>query len=257
MIKNFGGMGAVLAGLNNSTIQTLRTEWEKISVSTRNMMEEMEQILNPFHNFSNYRKLIKTMRKGDEPYLPYLAVHLRDIYTCQENFDSTENLDYNFEQIIKNGKKILIVLDAQRKKYNFDVDEEISKYINEAKFYNSEQLFQLNLSKKIHIDKNNNLNNNNINKNDNNILKRSSIENNENNNSMNLNKEIHFNYKSFLNNVPENSYPSDHFFSPLQFSKSSKPAERQSLYKMKNNNVSSFFFKKILAKANVIWEWFL
>ena len=68
-----------MAGLNNSSTQSLKSKWEQISEFSQQLFQIMDNMLSPVNNFLNYRKMIKEVSQKEEPYFPYLAVHFRDI----------------------------------------------------------------------------------------------------------------------------------------------------------------------------------
>eukprot|EP01091_Cochliopodium_minus_P012146 TRINITY_DN3612_c0_g2_i1.p1 TRINITY_DN3612_c0_g2~~TRINITY_DN3612_c0_g2_i1.p1 ORF type:complete len:422 (-),score=106.65 TRINITY_DN3612_c0_g2_i1:374-1639(-) len=141
MIKNFEGMGAIIAGLNNSSIQSMKTKWEKLSELSLQMFKHMESILSPQMNFANYRKHFLEAKTSKMPHFPYLAVHLKDMTYSQENYDfsNEDNLDIYLETL-SNGKQIYNVLRPQHHKYKFYQDKFIYNYIKCFKNLSSEQL---------------------------------------------------------------------------------------------------------------------
>ena len=140
-------MGAIMAGLNNATVQTL-INWKKIGESNKKAYEKLQNFLDPAHNFFNYRKLMVEIERAKKPFLPYVAIHLRDILLLLEVFgNNPEEYSMNTKSI-ENGKKIFCALTSQKSVYNLEKNQEIYEYLLNVKHFNSEQLLQIQSMKK-------------------------------------------------------------------------------------------------------------
>ena len=136
-------MGAIISGLKNSFIQSLKAEWKRLDDRSIKLFERMEEILGAQNNFSCYRKLLEEVAQKEAPFIPYLAIHLRDIASMQEIFEKSEKIYQNIIQVIDNGKKIWSVLRAQKLPYQLEKDEEMFNYLINAKYLSSDQIFNL------------------------------------------------------------------------------------------------------------------
>lgn len=142
-IYNFFGMGAIMCGLNNSLIQSFKPDWKKLNENTKKLFSKMEEILSPHLNFSYYRKLVEDVKLKGEPYIPYIAIHLRDISSIQETFEKSKEIYENILQVIDNGKKIWSILSAQKREHQIEKDEEMFNYLIHAKYLSSEQIYDM------------------------------------------------------------------------------------------------------------------
>lgn len=141
---NFAGLAAVMAGLNNFSIQSMKTEWETLKEESKKDYKNLNKILHPLNNFSNYRKQLEEVEEQGKPYFPYLAIHLRDITSSQNIFELSGDKFNYIDQIIENGKFIFTILRAQSLRYQFELDKEIYNYIWNVKVLTSEEMVQMN-----------------------------------------------------------------------------------------------------------------
>jgi RasGEF domain len=73
---NFNSLGAVVAGLNNSSVQRLKRAWVLVSRRRVSLFEQLEDLLSPLYNFRNYHD---AFRERLPPRIPYVAIYLRGI----------------------------------------------------------------------------------------------------------------------------------------------------------------------------------
>ena len=153
-LNNFGGMGAIMAGLNNSYVQSFKEKWNKIDGESKKNFEKMEELLSPSFNFALYRKTVEEIEKeAKKPYLPYMAIHLRDILSLQEIFENSEEAKEMIEHSIENGKKIFSALKAQNIKFELKKETEIYEYMKSVKPLSSKQIFDLQFNKTPEVSK--------------------------------------------------------------------------------------------------------
>ena len=152
LLRNFHALAGIIAGLNNSSIQSLKDKWSKIGQLSKEMFDHYEFLLSPSNNFESYRRIVCEFENTSLPYFPYIAVHMRDIITSQELVEDTVDL---LNEILENGKKIFKILKAQSVKYQLSFDEEVYSYVKDAKYLSCDQLFELsNNNKKPEVKKN-------------------------------------------------------------------------------------------------------
>ena len=221
-LNNFGGMGAIMAGLNNSYVQSFKENWSELDGEPKKNFEKMEELLSPSFNFALYRKTVEEIEKeAKKPYLPYMAIHLRDILSLQEIFENSEEAKEMIEHSIENGKKIFSALKAQNIKFELKKETEIYEYMKSVKPLSSRQIFDLQFNKTSEE------------------LENSSIR----------------NPKKLLNDKDINSEASKE--DSLYIAHTNKHPERNSLYKIKENFFLSYMFKKTLAKNENLSKWYL
>jgi len=125
-LKNFNALMEMLAGLNRGSVQRLKKTWSAVSSSALDTFAELNTLMDPKHNFKNYREMVKKSLSG--PYcLPYIGMYLRDITFIEDgNQDKTGDL-VNLEKIQLLGKLYKEVLQLQKGRYPF-VEDELQSY---------------------------------------------------------------------------------------------------------------------------------
>ncbi len=157
ILNNYHGLFALIAGLNNSSIQKLDILWKNKKYS--NTFIEFSDIINPTKNYKNYRDIIKKNTKNN--FIPYIGITISDIkhiLECplydieKDNF----NMDlYNILLTILNNYKNTPL------KYNIGKNNLMFKWISNIKIiYSDSYFYELALNLK----KNNNNENKNVGK---------------------------------------------------------------------------------------------
>jgi len=99
---NFSGLMAVLAGLNNISVQRLAC-WKNLSGNPKNQFDFMDELMNCLGNYRNYRKKLTSIESIDETkvIIPYLGVPFRDIVMIYEGnkLYTPDKSDVNLETI--------------------------------------------------------------------------------------------------------------------------------------------------------------
>ncbi len=90
-LHNYNGLMEVISGLNNSSVQRLKSVWKQLDEKTLQSFEELEELMDVKQNYKTYRDTISELlgnnSGGSVPAnstrkvgkLPYLAIFLRDI----------------------------------------------------------------------------------------------------------------------------------------------------------------------------------
>ena len=134
-------MASVIAGLNNSAVQQLKQDWEKLSENSTQIFEQIERMMNPRNNFSNYRMSLSTAQLNKTPCIPYLAVHLKDIACSSEALSLIEQEKVDIRgEIMDNGKKIHCILKFQKLHYEISIEKDIYFHISNYKHMNAQEL---------------------------------------------------------------------------------------------------------------------
>ena len=84
---------SVMSGLNNSSVQRLKEYWSSVSDKLINSFKKFETLMDNIENFKSYREQIKTIQS--KPCIPYLAVHLRDVFFATDSNDTFINSPAN------------------------------------------------------------------------------------------------------------------------------------------------------------------
>merc|ERR1712100_772696 len=88
-MKNYQVLMTIISGLNNSSIQRIKSLWQNLSNSAEETFKRLDEEFSPRYNFRLYREKLK--QRQNEAIFPYLAVHLRDLtYVNDGNNDKNE-----------------------------------------------------------------------------------------------------------------------------------------------------------------------
>ncbi len=106
--NDFNGMMAIVAGINNVSVQRLQTLWNTLSKRECNLFEEVDAMCSPRTGYSTFRAFM-TSRKP--PAMPYIAMYLSDIQHIKDSkstfvVPSTEKV-YNVERIVQCGERLV------------------------------------------------------------------------------------------------------------------------------------------------------
>jgi len=110
-LGNFNSLGAVVAGLNNASIQRLKRAWALVSRRRVASFEQLEDLLSPMYNFRSYHD---AYREHEPPRVPYVAIYLRGILFADDaNPTRLESGAYNLHKILVLGKQVIEILERQ------------------------------------------------------------------------------------------------------------------------------------------------
>lgn len=128
-IHNYNGVMEVLCALNKAVVQKLKKAWGGIPCSLNQKLTILEKTMSPLRNFGTYRTIIM-QNVNINPIVPYVAAHLKDLTFANDgNKYILSNGLINFEKILLVGNLINHVIDFQKKKYLFTLDENILRYL--------------------------------------------------------------------------------------------------------------------------------
>jgi len=78
--RNFASMSAIVTALQSNTITRLDLTYDLLPKEAKRSLEEMCALLDPGHNHSAYRAILRS--SVDQPCIPLFAVHIRDMHTA-------------------------------------------------------------------------------------------------------------------------------------------------------------------------------
>lgn len=125
-LKNYNALMEMLAGLNRGSVQRLKKTWSAVASSAVENFQELNSIMDPKHNFKNYRDIIKRSLNG-APCLPYIGMYLRDITFIEDGNDDKVGDLVNYEKIQMLAKLYKEVLYLQKGRYPF-VEDDLQNY---------------------------------------------------------------------------------------------------------------------------------
>jgi hypothetical protein len=105
-MNNFNSLMAVSAGLNLSPVHRLKKAWEALHPSSRQLWDDVQQLLAPQQSFKEYRAALRTVQP---PCLPYLGAYLTDLTFVEEGNPDEIPEKHNPENMLINfGKRELV-----------------------------------------------------------------------------------------------------------------------------------------------------
>ena len=102
---------SILAGLNNSVVQSQKSEWKKISELSKELFIQMGKIVNSHNNYFYYRNLLREIEKNKVAFFPFVAVHMKDMAYIKEmmEFNNEKGKEKLLECILENGLKKMVL----------------------------------------------------------------------------------------------------------------------------------------------------
>ncbi|PGH16393.1 hypothetical protein AJ79_01724 [Helicocarpus griseus UAMH5409] len=118
-LNNYDTLMAIICSLNSSTISRLRRTWELVSQKTKNLLEQLKQIVDVSRNYAVLRQ---RLQNHVPPCLPFVGTYLTDLTFVDHGNQDTRSLPTG------DGSKMVI---------NFD------KHMKTAKIISELQRFQI------------------------------------------------------------------------------------------------------------------
>ncbi|KAL5628550.1 hypothetical protein BROUX41_003298 [Berkeleyomyces rouxiae] len=91
-LNNYDGLMAIICRLNSSTITRLRKTWDNISPKRREMLKNLQAIVEPQHN---HKALRSKLHDHVPPCLPFLGMYLTDLTFVDIGNQATKQLHPN------------------------------------------------------------------------------------------------------------------------------------------------------------------
>lgn len=119
-LHNYHALMAIICSLNSSTVSRLRKTWDLVSVKRKDMLRNLQAIVEPAQN----NKVLRT-RLNDHvpPCLPFLGMYLTDLTFNDIGNPATKQLSLGHDSDEKGGHGITVV--------NFDKHTRTAKIIGE------------------------------------------------------------------------------------------------------------------------------
>lgn len=98
-MNNYNSLMAIVSALNMNSVARMKKTWSKVGSKMKSAFDEVEKILNPSSNFSNYRGAIAALADTD-PCIPFFSLMVKDIYFINEcSTKKLANGHLNFERL--------------------------------------------------------------------------------------------------------------------------------------------------------------
>ena len=88
-LKNYSSLMAITCSLNSSTIERLKRTWAMVSSKHKNMLKDLQTIVEPYKNFTILRR---RLQHHGPPCLPYLGMYLTDLTFVDAGNPNTKQL---------------------------------------------------------------------------------------------------------------------------------------------------------------------
>jgi len=143
-VHNYNSMMQIMSGLQNLSVVRLRQAWRGVKPSALETFEELATFMSSEQNFQKYREAIERCY-CKKPAIPYLVVFMRDLTFAEEISNKTEQGFPNFSKLLRVGKQLLWFKHFAEKGYEYQMDMNVQKILQELKVLNEEELYQLSL----------------------------------------------------------------------------------------------------------------
>ena len=98
-MNNYNSLMAIVSALNMNSVARMKKTWSKVGSKMKSAFDEVEKILNPSSNFSNYRGAIAALADTN-PCIPFFSLMVKDIYFINEcSTKKLANGHLNFERL--------------------------------------------------------------------------------------------------------------------------------------------------------------
>lgn len=94
-LNNFQSMTSVLAALNSYAVMRLKETWGRISADSQAAFAAMDELMNPYYNYKNYRLAIYS---AEPPCVPFISAYLMDLDFLQTRGDDEELIAFSRHQ---------------------------------------------------------------------------------------------------------------------------------------------------------------
>eukprot|EP01135_Chromosphaera_perkinsii_P004800 Nk52_evm31s296 gene=Nk52_evmTU31s296 len=127
-LNNFNTLYAVVSGLNHGSVARMKKTVSHISNKSITLLKDLEDFLNPLHNFENYRLALRNLTKA-APVVPIMVVILKDLTFINEMPRTLNNGFANFFKLRTLASKLYVFENWQeRPNYTFKPEKAISSY---------------------------------------------------------------------------------------------------------------------------------
>eukprot|EP01114_Cavostelium_apophysatum_P015009 TRINITY_DN4008_c0_g1_i4.p1 TRINITY_DN4008_c0_g1~~TRINITY_DN4008_c0_g1_i4.p1 ORF type:complete len:1425 (+),score=391.51 TRINITY_DN4008_c0_g1_i4:717-4991(+) len=82
-LHNYSGIMQILSSLHSEGISALQQTWKEIPRKCQDNLATLSELMNPLHNFQNYREHIQSLPVNQE-FIPYVGVILNDVVLLDE-----------------------------------------------------------------------------------------------------------------------------------------------------------------------------
>jgi len=146
-LHNFNTLMGVVAGINMSAVSRLKHTFADLDKKVRDVMDQLQQLLNPGSSFKSYRQELQKCRL---PCMPYLGTYLTDL-TFMEDGNPDFFASKGSAPVINFFKRELVyntlreIRMYQESGYKFPIVEPIHTFLQTLPFAEEKDLYELSL----------------------------------------------------------------------------------------------------------------
>lgn len=148
-MRSYNSMGAIVSALQNVSITRLHYIWEGLSKADQKHRDELNNVLDVTNNFKVYRGQLEEAAKSEQPCIPYIPLHLRDmltIYEREENhltgLDDEGKQLVNYEKMVALGQTMHTILQFRGVQWKGTQDVAMREFLLKLPFYSEDDLLE-------------------------------------------------------------------------------------------------------------------
>ncbi|XP_014212900.1 ras-specific guanine nucleotide-releasing factor 2-like isoform X2 [Copidosoma floridanum] len=144
VMHNYNGVLQICAAFTNSSVYRLKKTWEKVSKTTKQMIERLQIIVSSEHRFKNLRD---ALHRCDPPCIPYLGIYLTDLSFIEEGTPNfTDDGLLNFSKMRMIAHVIREIRHFQQTPYKIEISKKVVHYLlDPSLLLEEDELYRLSL----------------------------------------------------------------------------------------------------------------
>ncbi|XP_066581022.1 ras-specific guanine nucleotide-releasing factor 2-like [Prorops nasuta] len=144
VLHNYNGVLQICAAFTNSSVYRLKKTWEKVSKTTKQNIERLQNIVSSDGRFRNLRD---ALHRCDPPCIPYLGLYLTDLSFIEEGTPNfTEDGLLNFSKMRMIAHVIREIRHFQQTPYKIELIRKVTNYLLDTSLHlNEKDLYRLSL----------------------------------------------------------------------------------------------------------------
>ncbi|CAL1269973.1 unnamed protein product [Larinioides sclopetarius] len=143
-LHNFNGVLQICAAFMNSSVFRLKKTWEKVSKTTKQSIDKLQNLVSADGRFRNMRD---ALHRCDPPCIPYLGMYLTDLSFIEEGTPNfTDEGLLNFSKMRMIAHVIREIRHFQQTPYKIEMSPKVTNYLlDPTRLMPDEELYQTSL----------------------------------------------------------------------------------------------------------------
>ncbi|KAL2719369.1 ras-specific guanine nucleotide-releasing factor 2-like isoform X1, partial [Vespula squamosa] len=144
VLHNYNGVLQICAAFTNTSVYRLKKTWEKVSKTTKQTIEKLQNIVSSDGRFRNLRD---ALHRCDPPCIPYLGLYLTDLSFIEEGTPNfTEEGLLNFSKMRMIAHVIREIRHFQQTPYKIELITKVTNYLLDTSLLlNEKDLYRMSL----------------------------------------------------------------------------------------------------------------